>query len=221
MAVRIRRGVHDDAEFLAWVMSAASRAHLTRGLWDLIIGTDEAGCLDYLRRLAVAEPRSLYHYQSFLIAEVEGERAAALCGFETGSKSTDAWAIVGDAMSNVQRDLGWTEADAAASYQRVAPIWEACRPPDIEADFTIESVATVLEYRRRGVIRALIEEMLQYARQRGCKLAQITTYIGNDAAQLAYEKSGFKVQAEKRCTEVEKILGVPGFIRLTRTLEID
>ena len=73
----------DDAEFLAWVMLSASRSHLTRGLWDLIIGADEAGCLEYLRRLALAEPRSLYHYESFLVAEVAGERAAALCGFET------------------------------------------------------------------------------------------------------------------------------------------
>ena len=137
MALRIRRGTLDDAEFLAWVMFAASRAHLKRGLWDLIIGADETGCLDYLRRLALAEPRSLYHCESFLIAEIDGERAAALCGFETRG----AWEIVGDATSNVQRDLAWTEADRAASYLRVVPIWTACMPPDIGADFAIESVA--------------------------------------------------------------------------------
>ena len=217
MAVRIRRANSGDAEFLARVMLSASRSHLARGLWDLIIGADEAGCLDYLRRLAVAEPRSLYHYESFLIAETAGERAAALCGFE----NRNAWAIVGDAMSSVQRDLGWTDAYAAASHQRVVPIWEACRPPDIEADFTIESVATLPEYRRRGLISALIEEVLQDARRRGCRLAQITTYLGNDAALAAYEKSGFQVLDEKRCAEVEEILGVPGFVRLTRALKID
>jgi GNAT superfamily N-acetyltransferase len=217
MAVRIRRANPGDAEFLARVMFSASRSHLARGLWDLIIGADEAGCLDYLRRLAVAEPRSLYHYESFFIAEIAGERAAALCGFE----NRNAWEVVGDAMSNVQRDLGWTQADESASYQRVAPIWEACRPPDIEVDFTIESVATLPEYRRRGCISALIEEVLQYASQHGCRLAQITTYIGNDAALAAYERSGFKVLDEKRCAEVEQILGVPGFVRLTRALKID
>jgi ribosomal protein S18 acetylase RimI-like enzyme len=199
-------------------MFSASRSHLARGLWDLIIGADEAGCLDYLRRLALAEPRSLYHYESFLLAEIAGERAAALCGFENHA---DAWAVVGDAMSNVQRDLGWQETDAAASYRRVAPIWEACRPPDSEADFTIESVATLPEYQRRGLISALIEEVLSYASQRGCRLAQITTYLGNDAALAAYKKSGFKVLDEKRCAEVEQILRVPGFVRLTRALKID
>ena len=159
MAVRIRRGTANDADFLAWVMFAASRAHLTRGLWDLIVGADEAGCLDYLRRLALAEPRSLYHYESFLIAECDGALAAALCGFQTRG----AWEIVGEAMASVQRDLGWTEEQTAASYQRVAPIWAACMPPDIGADFAIESVATLPEYRRRGLISALMDEVLRNA----------------------------------------------------------
>ncbi len=217
MAIRIRRANSDDTEFLAWVMLAASRAHLARGLWDLIVGADEAGCLDFLRRLAVAEPRSLYHYESFLVAEVAGERAAALCGFET----RDAWSVVGDAMTNVQRDLGWTEADTSASYQRVAPIWASCMPPDIGADFAIESVATLPDYRRRGLIRALIEETLQDAVRRGCRLVQITTYLGNDQARLAYERSGFQISDQKLCPEAAKILGVPGFLRLTRNVKID
>ncbi|MGB6942556.1 MAG: GNAT family N-acetyltransferase [Bryobacteraceae bacterium] len=217
MAVRIRRGTANDAEFLAWVMFAASRAHLSRGLWDLIVGADEAGCIEYLRRLALAEPRSLYHYESFLIAESDGAPAAALCGFQTQG----AWEIVGEAMAGVQRDLGWTEEQAEASYQRIAPIWAACMPPDIGADFAIESVATLPEYRRRGLISALIDEVLRNATALGCRLAQVTTYIGNDAAHSAYEKSGFTVLDEKRCADSEKILGVPGFVRLTRQLKID
>jgi GNAT superfamily N-acetyltransferase len=221
MPFRIRRASFDDVDFLAWAMYSASRSHLTRGLWDLIIGADEAGCLEYLRRLAVAQPRSLYHYESFLVAEVDGEPAAALCGFEIASKSTDAWEIVGHAMYNVQHDLGWTPADADASSQRVAPVWESCMPPDIGADFVIENVSTLPAYRRRGLIGALIEVILQQASERGCRLAQITTYLGNHAAREAYQKSGFKVRDEKHCAELEKILGVPGFIRLTRELKID
>jgi ribosomal protein S18 acetylase RimI-like enzyme len=217
MAFRIRSGRADDADFLAWVMFSASRAHLARGLWDLIIGADEAGCLDYLKRLAVAEPRSLYHYESFLVAESDGTPAAALCGFETQG----AWEIVGDAMANVQRDLGWTDTDAMASYQRIAPIWTACMPSDAGADFAVESVATLPEYRRRGLVRALLDAVLEDAVRRGSKLAQITTYLGNDAAQSAYEKSGFHVLDKKRCSELETILGVPGFLRLTRALKID
>jgi ribosomal protein S18 acetylase RimI-like enzyme len=212
----IRRANLGDAEFLAWVTLSASRAHLRRGLWDLIIGADQAGCLDYLRRLAVAEPRSLYHYSSYIVAEVDGERAAALCGFEPRD---GGWAIAGNAMTNVQRDLGWTEAEIAASYQRIAPVWAACMPADAGADFVIENVATRPEYRRRGLADILLDVITRDAIRRGCSLAQITTYIGNDAAVSAYEKADFKVLDEKRCAEVQKILGVPGFVRLTRDLE--
>jgi ribosomal protein S18 acetylase RimI-like enzyme len=217
MTFRFRRGTSEDADFLAWVMFSSSRSHLKRGLWDLIIGAEEAGCLEFLRRLALAEPRSLYHYESFLIAEIEGRPAAALCGF----RIKDAWEIVRESMSNVQRDLGWTEADVAASYERIGPVWAACMPADAGADFTIESVATLPQYRRRGLANALIDEVLQNARKTGCKLAQITTYMGNDAAVSAYEKSGFSILDQKRCSELLKILGVPGFIRLTRELKID
>ena len=217
MGHRIHRANSSDAEFLAWVTLSASRGDLARGLWDLIVGAGEAGCLDFLRRLVVAEPRSLYHYDSFLIAEVNGEQAAALCGFET----RNAWEIVGQAMANVQRDLGWTEVESAASYQRVAPIWTECMPPDIGADFAIENVATVPRFRRRGLVMALMGEMLVSASQRRCRLAQITTFIDNEAARSAYGKAGFHVRDEKRCTKVQEILGVPGFVRLTHNLKID
>jgi ribosomal protein S18 acetylase RimI-like enzyme len=217
MALYIRRGVAHDAEFLAEVMLSASRAQLERGLWDLIIGADKTGCLDYLRRLALAQPRSLYHYESFLIAEVDGDRAAALCGFETSG----AWELVGDAMAGIERDLNWTEEDRAASYQRVAPIWTDCMPADIGADFAIESVATLPQFRRRGLISALIDEILRDATERGCRLAQITTYLGNEPALAAYEKNGFEVRDEKHCPDVQRILGVPGFVRLVRELKID
>ncbi len=212
--IRIRPAVSDDAGFLAWVMLSSSRSHLQRGIWDLLIGAGETGCLDYLKRLALAEPRSLCHYSNYLVAEVGSQPAAALCGFATAGSP---WAVVGEAMSNVQRDLGWTEGEATAAYQRVAPIW-ACFLPDCGADFSIENVATLAEFQRRGLASTLIERMLADARERGCKLAQITTYLGNHAAQGAYEKSGFRVLDEKRCSGMEEILGVPGFMRLTRDL---
>jgi ribosomal protein S18 acetylase RimI-like enzyme len=210
----IRPAIRDDAEFLAWVMLAASRAHLRRGVWDLIIGADEAGCLDYLRRLAVAEPRSLCHYQSFLVAQVDGQPAAALCGFDMRG---GGWATVAAAMANVQRDLGWTEADLSASHQRAGPAW-SCFLPEAGADWGIESVATRPEFQRRGLAKALVDEIVREGAGRGCKIAQITTFIGNEAACSVYEKSGFKVSDEKRCAEFASVVGAPGFVRLLRAL---
>src|SRR5580658_1799737 len=214
MAISIHSANAGDADFLAWVMLSASRAHLSRGVWDLIIGGDEAGCLEYLKRLAIAEPCSPYHYRSFLLAELDGQPGAALCGFEM---LADRWAIAAEAMSNVQRDLGWKESDLAMSRQRVAPVWN-CFFEDIGADWGIENVATRPEFRGRGLTTALLDQSLSEAVTRGCRRAQITTYIGNRPAQSVYERSGFKVLDEKRCPALASVLDAPGFMRLIREL---
>lgn len=212
--VAIRRGRADDAEFLAWVMLTASRAHLKRGAWDLLIGTEENVCLDYLRRLAIAEPGSLCHYEAFLVAEVDGEPAAAMCGFDVRA---GGWGLVSKAMARVQRDLQWTEADLAASQRRSAPLWN-CLLPDSGADWGIENVATRPEFRRRGLAHLLLTELLKEGRQRGCQLAQITTYIGNNDAQSVYRNAGFRFSDERRCPEIQSVLNTPGFVRLVREL---
>lgn len=212
--VAIRRGTAADAEFLAWVMLTASRAHLERGPWDLIVGADESGCLEYLKRLALADPRSMCHCESFFVAEVERRAVAALCGFRPGE---EAWVAVGQAMAVVQRDLGWTEADVARSHERMAPVG-ACFPPDAGADWCIDFVATRPEYRRQGLVDALLREAMQYGVKQGAKLAQILIFIGNDKAQAAYEKAGFTVHDQSCAPEFQSALGSPGFRRLMRSL---
>lgn len=64
----------------------------------------------------------------------------------------------------------------------------------------------------------LLAEMSREGRERRCKLAQITTFIGNDDAGLLYEKAGFRVSDEKRCSGMESVLNTPGFVRFTREL---
>lgn len=210
----IRRGRREDSAFLAWVMLYSARAHLHRGIWDLLIGADEAGCLDFLQRLSVAEPRSLCHYESFWVAETDGQPAAALCTFELPA---GGWASVTEAISGVQRELGWTPADLGASRRRTAPVW-ACFLPDGNADWAIESVATRPGFRGRGLATALVRRALQEGGERGRTLAQIETFIGNRVARLVYEKCGFRFSGEKRCVEIDLALGTPGFLRLIREL---
>lgn len=214
MSVSVRQARRGDADFLAWAMLTASRSHLARGIWDLIIGADDQGCLRYLARLAVSEPRSLYHYENFIIAEIDSQPAAALCGFEMRS---DTWTLVAKAMATVQNDLGWTANDFTGSEQRMAPIW-SCFPEPVGADWIIENAATKPTYRGRGAASALVDEILREGVRRGHRLAQITTYIGNDSARSVYEKSGFRSSDEKRCAEIATLLGTPGFMRFLRNL---
>lgn len=209
MTIKTRRGTADDAHFLASILLSSSRAHLPRGVWDLIIGKDDKECLEYLSRLVVAEPKSLYHYESFQVAEIEGTQAAALCGFPL---EASRWTRVSEALSQVQQSLGWTEADLAASQQRTAPIW-SCFLADAGADWGIENVAVLPEFRGQGAVDSLLKETVHEARAKGFKLAQVSTYIGNDQAMAVYERAGFRFSDEKRCETLEAALGTPGFVR--------
>jgi GNAT superfamily N-acetyltransferase len=213
-SIQIRRAEAGDADFLANIMLSASRAHLPRGIWDLRIGAAEDACLDYLRRLALAEPRSLCHYDAFLVAIVDGHPAAALSGFDPRD---GGWALAAEAMAKVQRDLNWLDAELEASNRRLVPIWP-CFLPDAGADWGIEFVATRPEYRRRGLISLLLDQVLREGATRGCKLAQVITVIGNDPAISVYLRAGFRVADEKRCAALAAALNAPGFVRLTRNL---
>ncbi len=82
----------------------------------------------------------------------------------------------------------------------------------------VENVATLPEFRRRGLVSALMDAMLERAVSRGARLADIGIFIGNDPAQLAYEKAGFRAVSEKRNAELERTWGSPGIRLLRRPL---
>lgn len=208
----IRRGKTADAAFLAWVMLTASRLG-PQGTWDLVVGGDDDECLEYLRRLALV-PRTLCHCESFVVAEIDGRpvSAVATCRFADGG-----WAGVGQAMARVQSDLGWSTADVEASRARLAPVL-ACMPADAGADWCIEFVATLPQYRRRGLVDALMRQAIQRGVVRKCSLAQIQILIGNEPAQSAYEKAGFVVHDDRQSPEFQAVMGSPGFRRLLRKL---
>ena len=180
----------------------------------MVIGASDEECHEYLRMLTLAEPRSLCHYESFLVAEADGLPAAALCVF---NPADGGWALAGQAKSNVQRELGWSESKVIASERRLAPAL-ACIPPDVGADWCIEFVATLPEFRRQGMVDALMSEAIRLGVERGCSLAQIMILAGNDPAQAAYEKAGFVVRDQHGSPEFEAAIGAAGFRRFLRKL---
>src|SRR3990170_7530078 len=79
--LRIVEATPGHAPFLAWVTLAAFRSQLERGFWDFMLDGDEAHKLRYLEALATTEQRHWVHYSTFLVAEVDGRPASALCGY--------------------------------------------------------------------------------------------------------------------------------------------
>ena len=158
--------------------------------------------------------RSWGHYSRFVVAEVAGQAAAALCGYDPIEAETPTLV---QAIDEAAKRIGWSDNDVADVWERFAPVG-TCISDDAKGAWIIENVATLPSHRRRGLVNRLLENNLDTARARGHRLAQISILIGNTPAQEAYEKIGFRPDKEKRHPDYEAVVGVPGMIRLLRNL---
>ncbi len=210
--VRIVPAAREHAPFVAWVMMAAGRSHLPLGFYDFLAGGDEANVLRYLEALATTEQRHFAHYSTFLVAEVEGVPAAAMCGYFDEEHGQIQLGI-----AEADRKLGRTEEEIIAGARRSGSILTVM-PDHVPHAWIVEHVATKPEFRRRGLVERLMAEILERGRERGATVADIGVLIGNDAAQRAYEKCGFEVIAEKRDQAFEAAYGTPGVRALRREI---
>ena len=213
-AVSIVEATPEHAPFIAWVTLTAFRSHLERGFWDFMLDGDEAYKLRYLEALATTEQLHWVHYSTFIVAEVDGRPASALCGYigeELGGPTLRMAAI--EANEKTER----TEEEAAAGFERAKPIMNVL-PEHPPGAWIMENVATLPEFRRRGLVDRLSQEILKRGRARGAAVADVSVFIGNDAAQRAYEKCGFAPVAEKRDPEFESVYRTPGTRTLRRPL---
>jgi len=211
---RIRPARPQDASFLAWVMLAAGRSHLQKGIWDIIIGRPEAECLTFLEHLSVTEERHMCHHSIFLVAEIEGRAAAALSGYDPVNLGEET---VTPQMPVVMEKMGLTQEDMASGQQGLEAFM-TCHIDPYEGAWIVESVAAFPEFRRQGAISLLLERILEEGRRRGFGLAQVGSYIDNTPAQRAYEKAGFHLLDEKRHPDFEREIGCPGMARFLRPL---
>ena len=214
VAVAFRAAAAGDTPWLAWVMLAASRSHLARGLWEVALDLDERGSLAWLERLAVTTARSWSHHAHFAVATVDRLPVAALCGYDPRESGGP---VLFRAMAEVGQALGWSAQRFAGVSERLGPIGTCAADPCAGA-WVIENVATRPELRRRGLCVELLDRILERGRCRGHRRALVSVLIGNTAAERAYEKVGFRVVGEKRHASFEAAFGSPGQRHLLREL---
>ena len=216
MELRIVDARPEHAQFLARVILIAHRSHLERGLWDFLVGGSEAECLRFLEALTTTSQPHWAHYSTFIVAEVDGQPASALGGYFEAELGTETAFII-SAVREASGVVGRTEEDSIAGWQRAGSIAHVA-PEHVPEAWVIENVATLPEFRRRGLADRLLAEILDKGRRRGATTADVGVLIGNDPAQRAYEKAGFAVIGEKRHPEFEAVYKSPGIRSLTRAL---
>jgi translation initiation factor 4G len=213
MEMKIRRAAAADAPFLAWVQQEAARSHLPQGFWDHAFPGTDADRLRVVGRICTAATVSFCHWSGFLVAELDGTPAAGLSAYTNAS--TNAGTAFLEALTAALDAERWDDDARLAMNLRIAPFL-TCLPDTADETWVVEWVATKPAHRGKGLVRALLEAILDEGRRRGHARSQIAVLIGNTPAQRAYESAGFRVFDEKTDPEFERLLGSPGIRRLMR-----
>ncbi|MFN8544790.1 MAG: GNAT family N-acetyltransferase [Candidatus Binatia bacterium] len=213
MAPVIRPATRDDVPFLAWVQQEAARSHLPFGFWDIAFPGPDEYRLRLVEAVCAAEAISFCHWSRFLVAEVDGEPAAALSADDEAPGATGERLLA--ALNAATEAEGWNAARLQALFERLGPFL-TCAPEQPDDTWIVEWVATRPEHRGKGLVRALLPAVVDLGRRRGHRTFQIGVLIGNTPAQHAYEGAGFRVVDEKRAPEFEATFGSPGIRRLLR-----
>jgi translation initiation factor 4G len=204
------RGEH--APFIAWVILTAFRSHLEKGFWDFMRPGTDGEILRYLEALTTSKAPHWAHLPLFIVAEVDGQPAAALSGYfgeeHGGTRLRDAMA---------EADAATGQVPDAEAISRALTILNVA-PEHVPGAWIVEDVATRPEFRRRGLVDALMQEIMERGRKRGATVSDIGVFIGNDSAQKAYEKAGYVVVGEKTHPDFEAVYGTPGVRTLRRSL---
>jgi GNAT superfamily N-acetyltransferase len=209
----IRPATAEDADFVARTILLSQRGPLPRGWFDIVLDRPENEVLAFIRQLALARTVSWYHASQFLIAELDGVPAAALCAMPAGATRESARA----ALSEVVQGMGLSAAERAAMFERGAYA-QACWIQGGAGEWLIEHVACQPAGRGRGLMQALIARAIEAGKAAGYARASITFVIGNEAAERCYARAGFRFAEEKRDTQCEAITGSPGFRRFARAI---
>jgi ribosomal protein S18 acetylase RimI-like enzyme len=213
--VRIVEATKEHIPFVAWVVMAANRSHMPKGMWDLILGDDEERVLRYLEAFVQTDQVHWGRYDMFLVAEVDGVPAAGLCGFFENEMPM-ALMMAGAIEANTKAGISGLEF--AEGWERAKSITALGGLTHEPGCWVVEHVACKPEFRRRGLVEGLIGAMLERGRARGATVADIGVFIDNTPAQRLYEKCGFEVVQEARDASFEAAYGCPGARQLRKSL---
>ena len=193
--VDIRQAVAGDTSFLIESIIAAEKSGTDKLSYCTLFGISEVELrLLLIEILAEDIAGQELCISGFLIAEIEGQPAGAVCSWIEGSGGKPSGILKGNLLFHF---FGHARIVAAAENLKLAEDLSLAR---MGGALQIESVFVPAQFRGRGICRQLIAAHQDEARRR-CPQpmkAQIQLVKSNDNAFRAYEKLGFSIVAERQ-----------------------
>jgi ribosomal protein S18 acetylase RimI-like enzyme len=214
--ISIRMATRADAGFIARAILAATRSHLPKGWFDIILDRPEDQCLDVIGTLTTTETVSHWHYSRFLIAECDNRPVSGLSAF----RAKDAYAVATAALMEGLERSGISASETAAIWKRGAYMFKCTMRP-CDDWWVIENLATLPEFRGSGCTSTLLSHSIESGRAHGSTHVQVSVFIGNASAERLYVKAGFHLTKERRDADFEATSGAPGLRQYVRRLQIE
>jgi ribosomal protein S18 acetylase RimI-like enzyme len=178
----IRRADAGDAQAVAKLIYLTSP-----GGFDLFGDGKRRGL--QLIETAFASPGTDCTRDVITLAELDGQIAGAMASFPSAEGDERRRRFVRVAMRG-RPPWRWPRIVRVARHG-------ARHSPTPPADsLYVDSLATAVGFRRRGVAAALLEAAGREARDRGLPVVALDTRASNDGARALYERLGFEVSAE-------------------------
>jgi ribosomal protein S18 acetylase RimI-like enzyme len=207
-SISIRAATSDDVEGLAYLLYLAGKSHMPISVYEMMFQVGMERQLEILRQLLMVRP--WFHHSEFLIAVVDGEGVASLCGYSESDKGVPR---LGDALM----EIGWSQEDVRGVTNRLDPL-RRVYPTHPEDAWVLEHAATLEGYRRMGLITSLFNEIIDRGQEKGYNHMELAIFTGNLPAQRAYEKLGFLATDEYSHPSFESIFDCPGMTRMILNL---
>jgi len=139
-------------------------------------------------------------YLTFLIAEYEGNKAATACGYVEGEFGSSNHLMTGALITGFGTELVVNAYQINSKFKKV-------QIAKTLGTLQIDSVATLSEFRGKGLYKLLFEEHCKGAKSTGCGELEIQVWAGNDIAVSTNIKLGCEIIKEKYLNNEEKNLG--------------
>jgi ribosomal protein S18 acetylase RimI-like enzyme len=213
--VQIRQATPEDAAFLTKAILIAGRAHVKKGIWEVVLGGTEEECEVFLHHISITKIPHLFHYSYYFIAEIDG--IGPIGGLGGYDPRVSGYHALQQAIPEVVKKINLPEQAFEDSQERSSRIL-ACLPKEIVGAWVIDSVAVLPEHRGKGTAERLLNKILKKGKRQGHLKAQVNMYIGNEPALNLYRKFGFEIIEERRDKYFEENIGSPGMLSLARDL---
>lgn len=201
--INLRQAERKDIPFVTRAIMESEKSGTDRLSYVRIFSLTENKVKDIIAHILEENiPGQQYCFSNFIIAEIEDNYAGACCSWIEGEEGVSSSIIMASLLLDFIDHNNYEEAKSR--LQIATEIGFQREPGSIQ----IENVFVEPEYRGRGISSQMIELHIRYHKTKSnAKKVQIILSKTNENAFKSYQKSGFRITAEKSSNK-EEILNI-------------